>query len=74
MVDFTKVQTFDIPPDIKILKKTNASLAGENRRLKNILYVGIGTTFFLVYILFIKNKSIYVQPNQTISADQLDAD
>lgn len=71
MVDFTKIQTFDIPPDIKVLKNANAILAGENRILKIALLAGgIGSAIYLAYKLFIYKKLNYVQPKQTISTKQ----
>ncbi len=50
MLDITKIQPFDVPPEINVLQKENLSLRDENTNLilsKNI-FIGIISTVVLV--------------------------
>jgi hypothetical protein len=43
MIDITKIQPFDVPPEIKVLKNENNSLIKTNRSLlyKNNIFIGV---------------------------------
>lgn len=47
MIDITKVQTYNIPPDINILQKQNTKLTVDNIKLLKQMKLSIG---FIAYL------------------------
>jgi hypothetical protein len=57
MIDFTKIQTFPVPPPIKVLQTENKSLFNENKAFKKGIIIGVGVLmFYIAYHIYIKNK------------------
>ena len=51
MVDITKIQTFDVPPDISVLKSSNKALVLDNDILKGKVTKALNTLFLVGLII-----------------------
>jgi len=51
MIDVTKIQTFDIPPDISVLQASNKALALDNNILKGKVTKALNTLFLVGLII-----------------------
>ena len=51
MIDVTKIQTFDIPPDISVLQASNKALTIDNDILKEKASNALNTLFLVCLII-----------------------
>lgn len=61
MVDFTTIQTNEIPQDIRELQKSNINLKDSNKNLRKTIYFIIGGALIISLFILIQNKKKYVE-------------
>lgn len=66
MIDFTKIQTFDVAPDINVLRNANKALFQQNETLiKGICYALLGGVIYFTIKTIIK-----IQKENELSGSQ----
>ena len=60
MIDYTKVRTYDAPPDIKQLQEVNSELDKKNKNLKRAIFIIAGALVLISgFYLYKKLKRNY---------------
>ena len=60
MIDFTTLQTFDIPKEAKELQARNNTVSYQNKKLRTALWI-VGGMAVIVFIAYAVQKSNYLE-------------